>query len=126
MRTVVGAAILRAGRVLAAQRGPGMSNSGVWEFPGGKLEPGETEPEALMRELWEELSLRVLPIERLGLVERPERRMQLAVWVCELVEGEPILLEHSAVEWVAADALHSLGWAEPDLPFLPEVHRRLS
>ncbi|HND31141.1 MAG TPA: (deoxy)nucleoside triphosphate pyrophosphohydrolase [Myxococcota bacterium] len=126
MRTVVGAAILRAGRVLAAQRGPGMSNSGVWEFPGGKLEPGETEPEALVRELREELSLRVRPLERLGLVQRPERRMQLAVWICELVEGEPVLLEHSAVEWVAADALHALGWAEPDLPFLPEVHRRLS
>jgi 8-oxo-dGTP diphosphatase len=103
-----------------------MSNSGVWEFPGGKLEPGETEPEALIRELWEELSLRVRPIERLGLVERPERRMQLAVWTCELIEGEPNLLEHSAVEWVAADALYALGWAEPDLPFLPEVHLRLS
>ena len=121
MRQVVGAAIVANGRVLAAQRGPGMSAAGVWEFPGGKLEPGESESQALVRELREELHLRILPMRRLGAVERPERRLRLTVWICRKEEGDPVLVEHAAVRWVGPEELEELGWAEPDRPFLTEL-----
>lgn len=125
MRHVVGAAIVEKGRVLAAQRGPGMSAAGVWEFPGGKVEPGESEPEALRRELREELHLQIEPQRRLGEVERPDRKMRLCVWLCEKISGEVQLVEHSAVRWVGPEDLEDLGWSEPDRPFLPALKELL-
>lgn len=125
MRHVVGAAILENGRILAAQRGPLMSGAGVWEFPGGKVESGESEEAALIRELGEELHLQIKPLYHLGEVQRPERKMRLSVWICERTGGEPVLTEHADVRWVGADELHSLDWSEPDRPFLPELKKIL-
>lgn len=124
LRHVVGAAILQSGQVMAAQRGPGMSQSGVWEFPGGKLEAGESESEALQRELVEEMDLKISPFLRLGSVIRVSRRLRLTVWLCR-AEGLPTLREHSAWRWLSAGALDSVGWSEPDRPFLPLVRHYL-
>ena len=121
---VVGAAILREGCILAAQRGPKMSQSGVWEFPGGKVEAGESESAALVRELHEELNLRLQPLRRLGEVIRSQRGLRLVVWHCT-AEGSPELREHSAVRWVPLSELFTMGWSEPDLPFLPLIQALL-
>ncbi len=130
LRHVVGAAVLYPDpgggcRVLAARRGPGMSGAGLWEFPGGKVEPGESERDALQRELMEELGLEVVPLWRLGEVERPERSLRLAVWICAAA-GEPILKEHDAAQLVAADDLDGIGWSEPDRPFLPGLRAEMT
>lgn len=126
MRHVVGAAIVEAGKVLAAKRGAGMSGAGVWEFPGGKVEPGESEEQALIRELGEELHLSVRPYRRLGEAVRPEKKMRLVVWLCEKEAGEPVLEEHEAVRWVGPEDLEALNWSEPDRPFLAELRDTLT
>lgn len=115
---VVGAALLRDGRVLAARRGPGMSLAGLWEFPGGKIEPGETPQQALARELVEELRCEA----SIGdLIVTTEHEYEFAVVVlttffCTLISGEPQLTEHADIRWVPLAELGGLDWAPADVP----------
>lgn len=110
------------GGLLCAQRGPSMTLAGAWEFPGGKLEPGETAEEALLREIREELSvslrdLRPLPPSEHAYV--PGRMVRLLPFVCRLGEGEePSPREHARLEWRPASQLRELDWAAADLPVL--------
>jgi 8-oxo-dGTP diphosphatase len=118
---VVGAAIVRDGRVLAARRTTPAEAAGRWEFPGGKVEPGETPDEALVREVVEELGCTVDVVRWL-----PERvaigtRHVLTVAVARLVSGEPVPSEHDRVRWLAAAELGDVDWLEPDRPFLPHL-----
>ncbi len=121
-RTVVGAAIRYDGRVLAARRTHPRTG---WEFPGGKVEPGETLDAAVVREVAEELGCVVevtgwLPAESViveGLV--------LRVALVRLVSGEPIPGEHDIVRWLRSDQLAEVGWLPADLPFLPLVREAL-
>jgi 8-oxo-dGTP diphosphatase len=122
---VVGAAIVRDGRVLTARRTAPAAAAGRWEFPGGKVEAGERPEVALVREVSEELGCRVevegwLP----GAVPIGERH-ELTVAVCTLLVGQPTPVEHDATRWLAADQLDDVDWLEPDLPFLPPLRAHL-
>ncbi len=120
---VVGAAIVQQGRCLAAQRGPGLSAAGKWEFPGGKIEPGESPRAALVREIEEELGVSIAVGEHLGRGEAPGDRstIQLDVYAARVVRGTPAPTEHSQIQWLEADALAALDWAAADVPVLPRV-----
>jgi len=118
---VVGAAIVRDGRVLAARRTAPPSAAGRWEFPGGKVEPGETEAESLVREIDEELGVRVTVVRWLAGSEPIGERHLLRVAVASMDGGEPVPTEHDAVRWLAVDELDDVDWLEPDRPFLAEL-----
>jgi 8-oxo-dGTP diphosphatase len=120
---VVGAAVIRRGRCLVAQRGPTMSAPGRWEFPGGKVEGGETPRVALARELREELAIDASIGRWLGRgrARRPDAQIVLDVYAASLVAGEPRIGEHSAVAWLVGTELLDLEWAEPDVPIVPAV-----
>jgi 8-oxo-dGTP diphosphatase len=110
------AIIERGGKVLAAQRSAGGSLAMKWEFPGGKLEVGETEEEALVREIREELSVEIRIGERLPITDRDDiwRTIRLIPFVCELATEEIILTEHEQVLWLMPNELAELDWAEAD------------
>lgn len=115
MRVVVGA-VLRdgTGRVLAARR---LSPPG-WELPGGKVEPGETEPAALARELREELAVGVEVGERVGPdVEIPGGYV-LRAWTARLRTGVPTLLEHAELRWLSPAELDTVDWLPADRPIV--------
>jgi len=120
---VVGAAIVAGRRCLVAQRGPGMSSPGRWEFPGGKVEAGERPEDALARELQEELGVEVAVGLWVGRGEAPGRsgRVVLDVYLARLVRGEARPLEHAEVRWVGAPELATLEWAAADVPVVPRV-----
>lgn len=120
---VVGAAVVRDGRVLACRRGPGQRQAGMWEFPGGKVEPGETDPEALARELYEELRIRVQVQAFLGegVHHYAHATVRLMVYGCRLAGGRPQLQEHDAVRWLLPSQLGEVAWAPPDVPVLAAV-----
>ena len=114
----MGAAILRDGRVLAARRTFPAEAAGRWEFPGGKVEPGETPDGALVREVAEELGCTVevtawLP-EEVAIGDRHVLRVALA----RLVAGEPTPHEHDRVRWLDAGELDAVDWLDPARPFL--------
>ncbi|MDO4929325.1 MAG: (deoxy)nucleoside triphosphate pyrophosphohydrolase [Corynebacterium sp.] len=109
-RAVVGAVIVQAGAIFAAQR----ADSGLWEFPGGKIEPGETPQQAVVRELQEELACTVAVGEHL--ITTPQGRISLATYRCTLVEGIPQLREHLAARWLTREQLWSVPWAPADIP----------
>lgn len=110
---VVGAALVdAAGRVLAARRRrpPG------WEFPGGKVEPGESEPEALVRECREELGVAVEVGGRLGPDVPVADGVVLRVWTGRVAAGEPVAHEHAELRWVPVAELGDLDWLPADRP----------
>lgn len=121
--TVVAAVIVEEGRILAAQRSPKMSLPGMWEFPGGKIEPGESPTGALERELAEELGCRVEVGDH---VETTEHEYDFGVvtlmsFYCKVVDGAPHAKEHAELRWVAAGQLGELEWAPADLPAVDRV-----
>src|SRR6476469_8802878 len=103
--TVVGAALLRDGRVLAARRTSPAEAAGRWELPGGKVEPGETRDAALVRELAEELGCVVEVSGWLAGRVPIGAAYAREVAICSLVSGEPTPTEHDRVRWLAADDL---------------------
>jgi 8-oxo-dGTP diphosphatase len=122
---VMGAAIIHRGRVLAARRTTPETARGLWEFPGGKVEPGEDPDAALVREIREELDCEVAVAGHLAGEQPIKDAYTLRVALAELVSGEPIPHEHDAVRWLAADQLRLVRWLAPDVPFLPELRARL-
>ena len=118
---VVGAAIVRAGRVLAARRTEPAHLKGLWELPGGKVEPGETYDEALVREIHEELGVRVRVDEWLPLTVPITERYEMRTGVARLLEGEPHPHEHDQLRWLGPDEFDEIAWVEADQPFLPYV-----
>lgn len=125
---VVAAVLVRDGRVLAAQRPAHKSQGGLWELPGGKVEPGETDAQALARELREELGVDVVVGAAVaeGLHPYPARPVLLVALRCSLAPGaEPVAHEHQALRWVDAPGLDGLAWAPADLPLLPAVRALL-
>jgi 8-oxo-dGTP diphosphatase len=119
MRSVVGAAILRDRRVLAARRTAPAAAAGRWEFPGGKVEPGEDAERALVREIAEELGCEVVVTGWLPGTAPIGTTHVLTVATARLLSGEPEPHEHDAVRWLAAEELDDVDWLGPDRPFLP-------
>lgn len=121
INVVVGAAIIRDGRLLAAQRAEPAELAGGWEFPGGKVDPGETDEDALVRECHEELGVKVALGERIGGDWPLSLSGVLRVWTAELVEGEPQALEHLALRWLTPEELYDVEWLPGDLPLVEEI-----
>lgn len=113
---VVGAAIMRDGTVLCAQRGSTKSLAGYWEFPGGKIEVHETPQQALQREIEEELRCEITVGHELCTTRYAYDfgTIELTTFLCHLTEGEPHLTEHREVRWLSPDHLHELDWAPAD------------
>jgi 8-oxo-dGTP diphosphatase len=119
IRIIVGAAIIADGRVLACERSEPAEVAGRWEFPGGKVEPGETEHDALVRECEEELGVTVEVGERVGQdVMLGHGRAVLKVYTARLVKGVPQLIEHAELRWLAAHELHTVPWLPADAPIV--------
>jgi 8-oxo-dGTP diphosphatase len=120
---IVAAAIILAGRVLACERSAPPEVAGRWEFPGGKVEPGETDAEALARECVEELGVRVEVGARVGPdVPLAHGRAVLRVYAVTLLDGDqPRALEHTAMRWLGADELHSVPWLPADRPIVAQL-----
>lgn len=114
------AIIERDGLVLVAQRSAAMNLPLKWEFPGGKIDPGETAAEGLRREIREELAVEVSVGQSLPASTHhyPAFTVTLYPFVCTLETGEIILHEHAALAWLPVENLASLDWAEADLPVL--------
>lgn len=121
------ALIERGGRVLSVQRGAAMSLPLKWEFPGGKIEPGEDPAGCLRRELREELGVEVEITASLPTVahDYPEFSVVLYPLRCRLTSGEPTLHEHAAARWLSPADLFTVDWAAADIPVL-EAWRTLT
>ena len=113
--SVVAAVIESEGRFFATQRGYGPQKDG-WEFPGGKIEPGETPEAALMREIREELDADITVGEKLIQVEYdyPEFHLSMGCYRCALASGHLTLKEHEAARWLALSELDDLAWLPAD------------
>ncbi len=125
MVRVVGAAIIRDGRLLAAQRAEPAALKGGWEFPGGKVDPGESDQDALVRECVEELGVRIVLKDRIGGEWPIGSDLLMRVWTAELAEGEPRPLEHLALRWLALEELYDVEWLPADLPVVAALRRHL-
>lgn len=120
---VVGAVIVKDGEILCAQRGDGGLLAGMWEFPGGKIELGETPQQALEREIDEELrcEVRVGDLVATTTFDYDFGVVTLTTFYCELVSGTPSLTEHAAVRWLIPSELHLLDWAPADIPAVEKI-----
>ena len=130
--TVSGAIILRTNpethrkEIFATQRGYGDYKDG-WEFPGGKLEPGETPQQCIEREIREELATEVKAEKILGLVDYdyPTFHLTMHCILCTIVSGELKLLEHEAARWLTKETLRSVDWLPADLLILDRIEEIL-
>jgi 8-oxo-dGTP diphosphatase len=122
-RVIVAAIIIVDDRVLACERSAPPEVAGRWEFPGGKVEPGESDADALARECVEELGVRVRVGHQVGPdVPLAHGRAVLRVFAVTLLDGDqPRALEHSAMRWLGADELDSVPWLPADRPIVAEL-----
>jgi len=122
---VVAAVIFHGGRMYAARRGYGPWRD-YWEFPGGKIEPGETPEAALAREIREELDIGITVLEPLCDVEYdyPEFHLSMRCFRCRIDRGEPKLLEHEDARWLSREEADSVDWLPADRVILPEIIRK--
>lgn len=119
---VVAAVIMKEGKVFATQRGYGEFKDG-WEFPGGKVETGESPEEALRREIREELEVEVNVGDLIDTIEYdyPAFHLSMKCYACTIAGGSPHLLEHEAARWLSADQLDSVAWLLADITLIPKI-----
>ena len=122
---MAGALFDEQGRVLLAQRPPGKHLAGGWEFPGGKLEPGEQRFDGLKRELHEELGIEVHSGEPLICYDHqyPDRLITLDLWLVTRYSGVPYSREGQTLQWIAVSNLEAAGLLEADKPMIPALER---
>ena len=110
----------KTGKILVTQRGPAMRLPLKWEFPGGKVEIGETAADCVIREIGEELNLKVNITGTFTSYVHGEgdQAIRLIPFLCEITEGEIKLAEHAAFQWLFPKELLALDWAEADLPIV--------
>ena len=120
---VVGAIIVNNDKILCAQRGPTKSLSYKWEFPGGKVEKGETPEEALQREIREEMQCNIKVGQQVEhtVYEYDFGIVHLTTFYCELIDGVPKLTEHASIKWLRPQELNSLDWAQADIPAVEKI-----
>ena len=109
-------------RIFATQRGSGDWKD-WWEFPGGKIEPGETPEQALKREIWEELETRIV-VERLVTTvewDYPKFHLTMHCYWCHVESGKLVLKEHEAARWLKPDELDSVQWLPADVEVLHKI-----
>lgn len=123
---VVAAVIRKDDSVFATQRGYGDYKDG-WEFPGGKIEPGETPQQALIREIREELDTGIEVGEFLTAIEYdyPAFHLSMQCFWAAICDGEPVLREHKAAKWLKASELENVAWLPADLTILPLIKKEL-
>ena len=119
---VVAAIIIRNGQVFATQRGYG-EWKGWWEFPGGKMEPGESPQEALKREIREELDAEITVGQLLETIEwdYPKFHLTMHCFLCTLISENIHLNEHEAAAWLTKDTLHTVKWLPADEGLIPKI-----
>lgn len=119
---VVAAIIIHENKVFATQRGYGEFKDG-WEFPGGKIEPGETPQQALIREIKEELATEISVDRLLDRVEYdyPTFHLSMDCFICHVVQGDLVLKEHEASQWLTKDTIHSVAWLPADLILIEKI-----
>lgn len=123
---VVAGAVFRDRRVLLAQRTRPPELAGRWELPGGKIEPGESAEQALVRELREELGIEVRGADRFGPPVHLRSDLVMCAYRVELVSGEPRPLEHAALRWVDAEELDRMDLVAADRAWLPALRDMLA
>lgn len=125
---VVGAIIIDNSKILCAQRGPSKALPYKWEFPGGKIESGETPQQALIREINEEMNCKIEIGEQVEhtVYEYDFGIVHLTTFYCKLIEGKPILTEHVSIKWLLPSELESLDWAPADIPAINKISKTLS
>lgn len=119
---VVAAIIMHSNKVFATQRGYGEFKGG-WEFPGGKIEPGETTEEALVREIREELDTEINVGALVDIVEYdyPTFHLTMHCYLCSVVTGNLVLKEHDDARWLTKETLNSVDWLPADLGLIEKL-----
>ncbi len=119
---VVAAVIAADNRIFATQRGYGDFKDG-WEFPGGKMEPGETPQQALVREIEEELETEIKVGKLLRTVDYdyPKFHLTMHCFLCEIASGDLTLVEHEAAKWLTAETIDSMDWLPADLMIIEDI-----
>lgn len=123
---VVAAVIKNGNKIYATQRGYGEFKGG-WEFPGGKIEQGETSQEALVREIEEELETKIKVNDLIDTIEYdyPTFHLSMECFWCEIIKGNLVLLEAEAAKWLTKEELYSVDWLPADLLLIPKIERNL-
>lgn len=119
---VVAAIMIENNKIFATQRGYGDFKDG-WEFPGGKIEKGETPEEALIREIKEELDTTINVNKKIDTVEYdyPNFHLSMDCFICNILEGDLVLKEHEASKWLSKNELYSVDWLPADKEIIEKI-----
>ncbi len=123
---VVAAVIVNDDKIFATQRGYGDFKD-MWEFPGGKMEQGESREDALIREIQEELDTEISVDKFLCTVEYdyPTFHLTMHCFICSILKGDLVLREHEAAKWLTRDELYSVDWLPADISVVTEILNNL-